>query len=92
MAESFWIPREEFVMPEGAQETRLGYPKGSIRQYRVGRLHIREYKEGFEVHKDGADPRQDPVGHLVKDAPELLVLGLVAALGVGYAVYRVTRR
>ena len=92
MAESFWIPREEFAMPEGAQETMLGYPKGSIRQYRLGTMHIREYKEGFEVHWDKVDPRKDPLGHLAKDAPELLVLGVGGVIIGGIVAYFATRR
>ena len=91
MPESFWIPREEFAVPEGAEETMLGLPKGSIKQYRLDTMHIREYKDGFEVHWDKVDPRKDPVGHLVKDAPELLVLGIAAIIGIGYAVYRMKR-
>lgn len=92
MPESFWIPREEFVMPEGAEETMLGLPKGSIKQYRLDTMHIREYKDGFEVHWDKVDPRKDPVGHLVKDAPEYLAAGLAAVfIGAAFA-YLVKRR
>lgn len=87
MAESEWIPREEFVMPEGAQETWLGSPKGSLKQYRAGRLHIREYPDCFEVHEDEVDPRQDPIGHLIKDAPVYLA-GFSALIAVAAAATR----
>lgn len=94
MAESVWIPKEEFVMPEGAEETWLGDPKGSVKQYRAGNLHIREYLNCFEVHEDKVDPRRDPLGHLIKDAPEYLVAGVaiavVSAVGL-YAWHRAKR-
>ncbi len=37
------------------------------------------------VHKDRVDPREDPVGHLLEDAPELAAAIGAGAL-VGYAV------
>ena len=74
------VPKElrEF-MPEGAEETFLGKKNGAKKQYRYGNLHIREYDDKFLVHTDRVDPRVDPVGHLVQDAPEFLV-GLAAAI------------
>jgi hypothetical protein len=57
----------------GFTETILGDGRGSIRQYRNSTgLHVREYRAKFIVHKDKADPRVDPIGHLVKDSPETL--------------------
>ncbi len=41
-------------------------------------MHIREYDDRFLVHTDKVDPRRDPLGHLIYDAPEVLV-GLVCA-------------
>ena len=74
------VPKElrEFML-EGAEETFLGQKNGAIKQYRYGNLHIREYDEKFLVHTDKIDPRQDPVGHLVHDAPEVLI-GLACAI------------
>lgn len=68
------IPREvrEF-MPENAIETFLGQKNGAKKQYRYGLLHIREYEDKFLVHMDKVDPREDPLGHLIKDAPEFIV-------------------
>ena len=73
------IPKEirEF-MPDGAHETVLGQRNGARKQYRYGNLHIREYDDKFLVHTDKVDPRRDPVGHLIVDAPEVLA-GLVCA-------------
>ena len=74
------IPKElrEFML-EDAEETFLGQKNGAQRQYRYGNLHIREYNDKFLVHNDRIDPRIDPVGHLVRDAPEVLI-GLACAV------------
>ena len=65
-------------IPRECEETFLGDPDGAIRQYRCEpNIHLLEYTNRYEVHKDRVDPRKDPVGHLVCDSPETL-----AALGV----------
>jgi hypothetical protein len=74
------VPKElrEFML-EGAEETFLGQKNGAEKQYRYGNLHIREYNKKFLVHTDRIDPRKDPIGHLVHDAPEILI-GLACAV------------
>ena len=74
------VPKElrEFML-EGAEETFLGQKNGANKQYRYGNLHIREYDDKFLVHNDRIDPRKDPIGHLVYDAPEVLI-GLACAM------------
>ena len=74
------VPKElrEFMLEE-AEETFLGQKNGADKQYRYGNLHIREYKDKFLVHNDRIDPRKDPIGHLVYDAPEVLI-GLACAI------------
>jgi uncharacterized membrane-anchored protein len=62
----------EFIL-EGAQETMLGQKNGAKKQFRYGNLHIREYDDKFLIHTDKIDPRNDPFGHLVYDAPEVLI-------------------
>ena len=42
------------------EPTILG-EKGSIKQYRHGNLHIREYDNYYSVHYDKIDPRNDPL-------------------------------
>lgn len=72
------------------EETFLGTQKGSKKQFRYGKLHIREYKDCYIVHMDKVDPRKDPVGHLLIDAPEYLaatIAGLEAAKQAGCTVY-----
>lgn len=73
------VPKEvrPFMFDE-AEETDLGQKNGAQRQYRYGNLHIREYDNKYLVHTDRIDPRKDPLGHLIVDAPEVLV-GLVSA-------------
>lgn len=68
------VPKEirEFL-PEKAKETILGNKRGAKKQYRYGKLHILEYDEKYLVHMDKIDPREDPIGHLIVDAPEYLV-------------------
>ena len=74
------VPKElrEFMIDD-AEETFLGQKNGAIKQYRYGNLHIREYDDKFLVHTDKIDPREDPVGHLIHDAPEVLI-GLACAV------------
>ena len=81
------MPRDEIAVPNelrefmlsGAEETFLGKKNGAKKQFRYGNLHIREYDDKFLVHTDTVDPRKDPFGHLVFDAPEVLV-GLACAI------------
>jgi len=76
------VPKElrEFML-EKAEETFLGQKNGAYKQYRYGNLHIREYDDKFLVHTDKVDPRENPIGHLIRDAPEVLVGLACAALG-----------
>ena len=80
------VPKElrEFML-EQAEETILGQKNGSNKQYRYGNLHIREYDDKFLVHTDKIDPRKDPIGHLVYDAPEVLI-GLACAIFGGLQI------
>ena len=83
------VPKElrEFMLEE-AEETILGQKNGAEKQYRYGNLHIREYHDKFLVHTDRVDPREDPMGHLVHDAPEVLI-GLACA---GFAGSQIAKK
>jgi hypothetical protein len=72
--EEIEVPKElrQFML-ENAQETKLGKTNGANKQYRYGNLHIREYDDKYLVHQDKIDPRENPLGHLIHDAPEVLV-------------------
>lgn len=90
------MPEEEIVVPkelrefmlEKAEETSLGQKNGAKKQYRYGNLHIREYEDKFLVHMDKIDPRSDPLGHLIYDAPEVLV-GLTCAIFGGSSIGKI---
>ena len=73
------------IILDGAEETKLGDRKGATKQYRKGNLHIREYDDKFTVHTDRVDPREDPIGHLIYDAQEVLI-GLAGAAISGAAI------
>jgi len=76
------VPKElrEFMLEE-AELTSLGQKNGANKQYRYRNLHIREYDDKFLVHTDKADPRKDLLGHLIYDAPEILIGLASAAIG-----------
>jgi hypothetical protein len=76
------VPKElrEFMLAR-AEETFLGQKNGAKKQYRYGNLHIREYDDKFLIHTDKIDPRKDPLGHLLYDAPEVLAGLACAVLG-----------
>jgi hypothetical protein len=85
------VPKElrEFML-DGAEETFLGKKNGANKQYRYGNLHIREYDDKFLIHTDKIDPRKDPLGHLVFDAPEVLVglaCGFFGGLQIGKLLF-----
>ena len=86
------VPKElrEFML-EKAEETILGQKNGAYKQYRYGNLHIREYDDKFLVHTDKVDPRENPIGHLIHDAPEVLV-GLACAVIGGAKVNLVLKK
>lgn len=76
-------------------ETNLGSKNGAEKQYRYGTLHIREYEDYYSVHMDKVDPRINPIGHLLKDAPEYIICGIMAStigLKVGTAFYKKKKR
>jgi hypothetical protein len=67
------------------KETALGGKNGARKQYRYGKLHIRDYDTHYTVHMDRVDPLTNPLGHLLVDAPEYLA-GAAAAVIVGRRV------
>ena len=76
------VPKEiRPFMLEQAEETKLGQKNGANKQYRYGKLHIREYDDKYLIHMDKIDPRKDPIGHLIFDAPEVLIGLATAAIG-----------
>ena len=71
-------------------ETAFGSKKGAKKQYRYGNLHIREYDNDYTVHIDSINPLQNPLGHLLVDAPEYLASAAAAIIvgkQIGATVY-----
>ena len=62
-------------------EIVLGNRCGASRQFRLGKLHIREYDNYYSVHSDKISPINDPLGHIIADAPEYLV-GILSGISV----------
>ncbi len=71
------------------KESLLGSKNGARRQFRNGRLHVREYEGYYTVHSDRVDPGKDPLGHLLMDAPEYIA-GACVAIAVGKRTYSKT--
>jgi len=75
--------------------TSLGGKKVATRQFRYGKLHIRDYDTHYTVHMDRVDPLKNPLGHLIVDAPEYLAGGVAAfvvARHIGSAVYKTRKK
>jgi phosphotransferase system glucose/maltose/N-acetylglucosamine-specific IIC component len=68
-------------MLDNAKETYLGHKKGAQRQFRYGNLHIREYQDKYLVHMDKVNPHDDPLGHLIYDAQEVIIGLASGAIG-----------
>ena len=65
----------------------MGDRKDAIRQYRgPHNTHVLEYLTEWSFHRDHADPRVDPFGHLILDTPEIPAAAL-SAIAVGKKVY-----
>lgn len=59
-------------LPSDYEETNLGDKRGARKQYRNSNVHVREYDDSYTIHVDRADPRRDPLRHLLKDSPETI--------------------
>jgi hypothetical protein len=84
----FVVDDSDMIIPKSVrpiidyEEMYLGEKKGANRQFRFGNLHIREYDEYYTVRIDKIDPRNDPFGQLLVDAPEYLA-AILSAVSVG---------
>lgn len=70
----------------------IGEPVGQKADYRLafpdGRgIHVKEYDHYYLIHWDKKDPKIDPLGHLLEDAPHwLAILGIGGLVGILGAV------
>ncbi len=82
------FPKSNYYLPEDFEETKLGYLDDAIKQYRgPDNQHVKEYDTYYLGHRDHKDPRTDPMGHFVRDAPESIIAILAGSiLGIILAV------
>ena len=92
--EAVEIPKDAVrKLPRSYEETLLGVPpslavEGGERQFRgPWNRHVVETADSYVAHRDAADPREDPLGHLAADVPELGA-GLVVGVTAGYVSAR----
>ncbi|MEM0146762.1 MAG: hypothetical protein QXH39_06285 [Conexivisphaerales archaeon] len=64
--------------PPWVEKTIIGFPMGSISQYRgKNGLHIREYEDRFELHIDAFDPRYHPFLHLALEFVPTVIRSII---------------
>lgn len=83
----FSIPRDELPYPSQKFkfEKMIGEPEGQEADFRrnVGKkysLHVKVFKDHFEIHRDKYHPKKNPLKHLLFDAPEIIaaiVMGII---------------
>jgi len=64
---------------------RYGDGDGQIANYGLALedgtgIHVKEYDDFYKIHWDQKDPNVDPLGHLIHDSPQWIVIGAVGAL------------
>ena len=77
------LPKEKYPkLPECFNETMLGEMfNGAGRQLRGPHgSHVHEFEDKWVIHRDKADASVDPLGHLVKDAPEYIASLILSAV------------
>jgi hypothetical protein len=78
----YTMPKESFpALPECFRETHMGEVVLGSRQFRGPHgAHIYEYGDRWVIHRDNVNAESDPLGHLIKDAPEYLASTMLMAL------------
>lgn len=80
-------------LPPEFSPTLLGTPNwiahpGAVGQYRASpALHAYEMEDSWDLHRDRYDPKENPFGHMVFDAPEVPIAGLIAAIAGSIAFW-----
>ena len=76
--ESVWVPKSEMPrLPQQFDQTVFGTPlwiahPGSTAQHRATpAMHAYEMDDGWSIHRDVYDRKENPLGHFFSDAPEL---------------------
>ena len=73
---------------DGFKES-IGEPESQIRDLRkrinsTESMHVKEFQDHYEVHRDRVDPSYDPIVHLIEDSPEVPA-GIAATILSGYS-------
>ena len=71
-------------------EARLGDEDGQIADYGLALedgtgIHVKVYDDYYKIHWDRKDPNDDPLGHLIYDAPHWIVIG---AIGIDLLIFK----
>jgi len=80
LSEGVWevaVPKDSVTEPldEGWIKSDINVPSpGTVASYRKGRYHVHEMKDEWRVHLDRYDPKENPLLHLIDDAPFLLMI------------------
>lgn len=74
-------------VPDSFSRTRLAARReDAIASYRDNRrrdsVHVVEYPDRWELHIDRYNPRYEPVGHVLVDAPEQTAQAVLGSLGL----------
>lgn len=78
---------EERQGDDDRQDEDYGYEEKDGRS-----IHLKVYGNDFyRIHWDAKDPKRNPIGHLIHDAPHWLVAAGIAILG-GYALYKYSKK
>jgi hypothetical protein len=80
---NYVLPKERYPMlPECFCETFLGEMfNGAGRQLRGPHgAHVHEFDDRWIIHRDRVNASEDPLGHLIKDAPEYLASVILSAI------------
>ena len=78
---------EERMADDDGQDKDYGYEEEDERS-----IHLKVYDNNFyRIHWDAKDPKRNPLGHLIYDAPHWLVIAGATILG-GYALYKSSKK
>lgn len=65
------VPKERVEPALPYARTRIGRPRGALRQFRCerarGNVHVKEYERHWVVHVDTYHPRHHPIRHILVD-------------------------
>jgi hypothetical protein len=78
----------EFEPTTWGTPTWIAHP-GAVGQYRAPEaLHAYDVEDAWDLHRDRYDPKENPIGHFLFDAPELAIAAGVSMLvgGLTYSV------